>query len=200
MLLTTLAGAFWTAAVAAETGHGEGAHGGGPTSPFAGDLGNIVWTLVIFVLLLLVLGKFAWGPVLNTLQRRESFIRESLEQARRDREAAEQRLREYEQKIRKANEEAGAIVEEARRDAEATRRRAQEQAQAEAAEMIERAKREIGIARDTAIKDLYQAVADMATEIAGKILRRSLNEDEHRRAVEISMEEIREKIGGNGAR
>ncbi len=94
--------------------------------------------------MLFILGKFAWGPILSTLQRREQFIRESLEQAKRDRAEAEGRLREYEAKIVKAHEEAGAIVEEARRDAEDTRRRLNEQARTEAEAMVERAKREIG--------------------------------------------------------
>src|SRR5579859_7815527 len=52
---------------------------------FAGDIGNSLWTIVIFVLLLVVLGKFAWGPILQGLQGREQFIREALEKAKQDR-------------------------------------------------------------------------------------------------------------------
>ncbi|MCL2330560.1 MAG: ATP synthase F0 subunit B, partial [Phycisphaerae bacterium] len=74
---------------------------------FVGDLAVAFWTLLIFGLVLVVLGKFAWKPVLEGLQRREQFIRESLETAKRDRESAEARLREYEQKLVEAREEAG---------------------------------------------------------------------------------------------
>jgi hypothetical protein len=56
---------------------------------FAGDVGNALWTLVIFGSVVFVLGKFAWKPILNGLQAREAFIRESLEEARRDRAEAE---------------------------------------------------------------------------------------------------------------
>src|SRR6476661_4907415 len=93
--------------------HAEAA-GGHETSPnlFSGDLGNAIWTLVIFFLLLAVLGKFAWKPLLTALQNREKFIRESLETAKRDREAAEARLKEYEARLAKAHDEANTIVEE----------------------------------------------------------------------------------------
>ena len=94
---------------------------GGDGNIFAGDLGNMIWTVVIFVLVLLVLGKFAWGPILEGLQARENFIRESLEEAKADRESAEERLREYEVKLAEARAEATALVEEGRRDAELVR-------------------------------------------------------------------------------
>src|SRR5262245_27567766 len=97
-------------------------------SLFAGDLGNSFWTLLIFVLVLVVLGKYAWGPILNALQSREQFIREALEKAKREREEAEARLREYEERLAGARGEASAIVDEGRRDAEAVKRRVEEEA------------------------------------------------------------------------
>src|SRR5205814_7938398 len=66
---------------------------------FAGDIGNALWTLVIFGLVVFVLGKFAWGPILKGLQSREDFIHKSLADAKADREAAEARLREYTEKL-----------------------------------------------------------------------------------------------------
>ncbi len=73
--------------------------------------------------MLFVLGKFAWGPILSGLQARENFIRESLETAKRDRDEAEARLREYEERLATARAEATAIVDEGRRDAEVVKRR-----------------------------------------------------------------------------
>jgi F-type H+-transporting ATPase subunit b len=178
------------------------AEGGGHESTpslFSGDFGNAFWTLLIFVVLLIVLGKWAWGPVLATLQKREQFIRESLDQAKRDREQAEKRLQELEARLRSANEQAAAIVEEGRRDAEAARRRIHDQAQTEAEAMIARAKREIGIARDTAVRELYQVVADMATDVAAKALRRSLTDEDQKRLIEASLDEIRSQVGPTGA-
>lgn len=173
----------------------EGGHGGGAPNLFSGDLGNAIWTLVIFLLVLTVLGRFAWGPILATLQKREQFIRESLEQAKRDRDEAEKRLHEYEARLHHAKEEATAIVEEGRRDAEEAKRRIAEQARSDAEAMIQRARREIGIARDTAVKDLYEEAAKLAAEIAGKALMRAMTEDEHRRLIQASLDEVREKVG-----
>src|SRR5258705_423217 len=99
-------------ALAAET------EGGVAPSLFAGDLGNSLGTRLIFVVVLLVLGKFAWGPILKSLQARESFILESLEKAKGERETAELRRREYEDRLSQARTEATAIVDEGRRDAE----------------------------------------------------------------------------------
>jgi F-type H+-transporting ATPase subunit b len=85
-------------------------------SPFAGNLGNAIWTLTIFVIVVIVLGKFAWGPVLGLLQQREEFIHRALADAKRDRDEAEARLKEYAAKLQTAHAEA-APVEDARRDA-----------------------------------------------------------------------------------
>lgn len=201
-LLRRWSGSVGVLLICAGTALAEEAEGGGheaPPSLFSGDIGNAIWTLVIFVVLLVVLGKFAWGPVLATLQKREQFIRESLDQAKRDREDAEKRLRELEEQLRRANDQAAEIIEHGRRDAEAVKARIHDQAHAEGEALIEAAKREIGIARDTAMKELYQVVADMATDVAGKVLRRSLTEDDQKRLIQASLEEIRNKAAETGA-
>lgn len=170
-----------TAAGAAEEGQGN---------LFAGDIGNVVWTLAIFVLVIVVLGKFAWGPLLSALQHREEFIRRSLKEAKDDREAAEKRLQEYEEKLSKGKAEAAEIVDEGRRESEKTRLRIEEQAREESDKMIERAKREIDLAKRTAIKDLYATSADLATEIASKILQRELSAKDHERLIDESIAEL----------
>jgi F-type H+-transporting ATPase subunit b len=152
-------------------------------SLFAGDLGNSVWTALIFFLVLVVLGKFAWGPILNTLQTRENFIREALEKAKRDREEAEARLREYEERLAAARGEASAIVDEGRRDAEVVKRRIEEEAKRQADLTIERAKREIQIATDTATKELYQLSAKLATQMAARVIGRELSAQDHERLI-----------------
>lgn len=152
-------------------------------SLFAGDLGNSAWTLVIFVIVLIVLGKFAWGPLLSSLQSRETFIREALESAKHDREAAEARLKEYEQKLAASRAEATAIVDEGRRDAEVVKRRIEAAAKEEADKMIERAKREIHIATDTATKELYTLSAKLATQLAAQVIGRELSPQDHQRLI-----------------
>ena len=172
-------------AAAAEAEHGESS-----SNLFAGDLGNFVWTVVIFLILLFVLGKYAWGPILNGLQTRENFIREALEKAKRDREESEARLRELEARLAAARSEASAIVDEGRRDAEAVKRRIEEDAKRESDKMIERARREIQIATDTATKELYGLAARLATDMAARVIGREVNPQDHERLIAQSIEEL----------
>ena len=161
--------------------------GGGQGGPFEGNIGNALWTLIIFGLVILVLGKYAWKPILGGLQQREEFIRASLTQAKQDREAAEARLKEYSDKLVSARAEASAIVDEARRDAEVVKRHFQEETQAEANRTIERARREIKIAQETAVKELYVLAAQLTTDVAGKILEREINPADHDRLIRDSI-------------
>jgi F-type H+-transporting ATPase subunit b len=188
-----------TAAPAADDAHIEqGAHGEEPTSPFGGNFVNSVVTLIVFITVLVVLRKFAWGPILSGLQKREAFIRDSLAEAKKDRADAEKRLAEYTEQLNRAREEATAIVDEGRRDAEVVRQRIQSEARTEADAMIERAKREIGLARDAALKDLYDQTAEMATTVAGKVIRKQLSTEEHDRLLADSLDELG-RLGPNGS-
>jgi len=163
---------------------------GGSGGPFEGNIGNALWTLIIFGLVIFVLGKFAWGPILSGLQQREEFIRTSLADAKRDRDEAEVRLREYHDKLTAARSEATAIVEEARRDAEALKHRLEQESQEESRRIIERARREVEIATDTAKKELYEVSARLATEIASRLLGREVNDADHARLIQESLAEI----------
>ncbi len=169
--------------------------GGDQPTLFTGDLGNILWSLLTFFVVLVVLGKFAWRPILGALQKREDFIRDSLAAAKRDRDEAERRLKEYSEKIVAARAEATAIVEEGRRDAEVVKRRIEEDSKAESKAILDRAKREIAIATDTAVKELYTLSGKLATEVAGRILRRELNPREHERLITESINELQEVAG-----
>lgn len=166
---------------------GDGAAG---SNPFAGDLGNALWTVIIFVIVLIVLGKFAWGPILEGLQKRESFIVDSLAAAKKDREEAEAKLKEYLAQIQGAKDEATAIVDEGRRDAEVVKRRIEEDARAEADRMVDRAKREINIATETALNELYALSAKLATDVASKIIDKELDQSQHERLIGDAIREI----------
>jgi F-type H+-transporting ATPase subunit b len=162
---------------------------------FSGDLGNAVWTILIFVLVLVILGKFAWGPILKTLQAREDFIHEALAKAKRDRDEAEARLKEYEEKLASARAEATAIVEEGRRDAEVVKRRIEEDAKREGDKMIERARREIHLATVAATSDLYQLTARLATDLAARVIGRELSPQDHERLIAEAIAEIPASTG-----
>ena len=183
IVLVTLALAVPAFAYAAE-------HGEESPSLFAGDLGNAVWTLVIFALVVLVLGKFAWGPILKGLQARETFILESLEKAKHANAEAEKRRLEFEEKMAQARTEATAIIEEGRRDAEVLKNKILAEARQEADLERERTKREIRIATDTATKELYALSARLATDMAGRIIRKELTPQDHERLIADSIQEL----------
>ena len=163
---------------------------GGESNLFAGDIGNAVWTLVIFLLVIVVLGKFAWGPLLSGLQQREEFIRRSLKEARDDREAAEARLREYEEKLSGASAEASQIVDQGKRQGEQVRADIEVKAREEADKMVERARREIELSKQSAIKDLYTTSSELATEIASRIVQRELNAQDHEKLISDAIQEL----------
>lgn len=163
------------------------------------DPGAAIWSIIIFLVLMGVLRAFAWKPILNALQQREDFILDSLQQAKTDRESAEARLKELDQRLQSGREEASAIVEEGRRDAEVVQREIEATARQEAGAMLERAKREIGIARDTAVRDLYDLSGELATNIASRIIRKEVDSAVHERLISESIDELT-KLGGNGTK
>ncbi len=161
---------------------GEGAH---PLLSF--DPGSAIWSIVVFIGLLIVLRVAAWKPILKGLQQREKFIHDSIVNARHEREEADKLLAQYRQQIDKAREEATAIVEEGKRDADVVRRRIQEEARQEAEAMIARARREIDLAGKAAIKELYDKTAELAVQVAGKVIRKELSPADHRELVRESL-------------
>jgi F-type H+-transporting ATPase subunit b len=166
-------------------------------SIFAGDLGNMIWTVVIFALVVFVLGKFAWGPILEGLQSRENFIRESLEEAKADREKAEETLKSYEAKLAEARGEATAIVDEGRRDAEVVRQTIEDKAKAEAEQIVVRARREIDLAKEAAVDEIFGLASRLSTEVASKVIRKELTADDHERLIQEAADKIREARASN---
>ena len=159
-------------------------------SPFAGNVGNAIWTLAIFLVVVIILGKFAWGPVLALLQEREKFIHKSLADAKRDREEAEARLREYAAKIQTARAEAGAIVEEARRDAERLREDLKQRARTEADTMVQNAERQISLQTQRAIQEIRREAVDLSVAIASKIIQRNLTKEDNQRLIDEAIRQV----------
>lgn len=193
--MVTVGAAFLVVLLAAPALAAEGAHGE-ETNIFNADIGNFIFTLIIFGLVIWILGKFAWRPLLNVLNEREKTIRDSIEQAREERAQAERLLADYKAQLDKARVDANAIVAEGRRDAEVVARRLQDGARQEADEMIQRARREIQLATDTARKQLHDEASNLAVQVAGKLIRKELSPQDHRALVDESLKEM-ESSGGS---
>ena len=154
-----------------------------------------IWTIVVFLLLLAVLYAFAWKPMMQGLQKRESDIHSAVEDARTAREEA-QRLRQEVQAER-------AKIEQSRREtilkaeADAQRRADEIVAAAEAKMKAERdrALRELETAKDQALQELWRQTANLASVVSTKAIRRSLTPDDHRRFVDEALAELRTEAG-----
>lgn len=162
-------------------------------SPFAGDVGNAIWTLGIFLIVVFVLGRFAWGPVLALLQQREAFIHKSLADAKHDRDEAEARLKEYTASIQGARAEAAAIVEEARRDSERLRQDLRQRAKSEADTMIQNAERQIQLETARAVQQIRAEAVDLSVQIASKIIQRNLSKEDNERLIQDTLKQVEQR-------
>ena len=162
-----------------------------------------VWTLVVFLLLLAVLWKFAWGPLANALHHREEHLERVLLDTERARNESEQLLAEYRRQLAEAAEKAREIIDTARRDAQAVADELAKKAQAEAEATRDRAQRDIESARDQALMEIWNTSANLAVTVAGRVLDKELTPDDHRRLLERAIAELPSAphfANGEGAR
>ena len=146
--------------------------------------GLMFWTLIIFVVLAIVLSKFAFGPITASVEARERALEETLDAAQRDREEAARLLAEHRAALDASRGEAQKIIADARAAAERVRAELVEQAHAEQATMLERARQEISIEKARAISELRKEAVDLAILGAGKVIDKNLDQSSNRQLVE----------------
>jgi F-type H+-transporting ATPase subunit b len=147
-------------------------------------------SLVVFILLLVVLGKFAWGPIASGLKAREDKIRKDIADAEAASNKAQATLRDYTAKLTAAEASAREIREKAVAEAAAEVARIKAQNVAEMEEAKEKNLRDIEAAKDSALREIYEETAVLATNVAEKILRRNLNANDQRDLVAQSLEQL----------
>ncbi len=145
------------------------------------------WEIVSFAVLLWVLAKYAFPPILETLDARERKIRESLEQADRHRAEAERKMQEYEAKLAAATKEAEALFAAARERAQRAQEENEQRLQADAERIKGDAQREIDAERRKAIQDIRNQTTELALLVAEKVVGRSLNDADHRRLADEAL-------------
>jgi F-type H+-transporting ATPase subunit b len=149
-----------------------------------------VWTIVVFLVLLIVLTKFAWKPMLAGLQQREHNIHAAQEEAKRDREEAQRLRDEVRRKLDGAAVEIRDMLDKGRREAQQLQEDMMNKARAEIQAERDRLRREIETARDQAVQELWNQTAELATLISAKAIRRQLSPDDHRRLVDEALAEL----------
>jgi F-type H+-transporting ATPase subunit b len=154
------------------------------------DTGLMVWTLVIFVLLMFVLSRYAFGPITAAVEAREKALEDAIEGAKRDREAAAKLLQEHQAAIDAARGEAQKISADGRAVGEKMRADMIEQTRKEQQDMLERARREIESEKDKAIMQLRREAVDLALAGASKVIEQNLESQKNRQLVESYLSSI----------
>jgi F-type H+-transporting ATPase subunit b len=164
--------------------------GGGSPNPLIFEPDLAVFTAIIFLVLLAVLWKFAWGPIIAGLQKREDSIADEIASAKRSNEDAKKMLTQYESRLDSAADEVRALLDQGRRDADAQRQQIVAEAQEAAQAEKERAVREISAAKNEALGELAQKSVDTAVDLAGRIVGERLGPADHTRLIQDALEKF----------
>ncbi len=155
--------------------------------------GLIFWTAITFVIVLLILKKIAWGPILTALEEREKGIQSSIDRAHQAKDESEAILRKNKELLAKADAESDRIIREGRDFAEKLRADISQKAQSEAQKMIASAKEEIEQEKRRALDVLRNEVADLAVKGAEKIIKTNLDADIQKRIVDSMIQDLSTK-------
>jgi F-type H+-transporting ATPase subunit b len=158
--------------------------GGGGSALITPHIGLIFWTLVTFLLLLFLLSKFAWGPIIQAMNAREDGIKSDLDKARKDCEQAERLLDEHRAMLTLARKERAEAVEAGRRDAERLKTEILDQARKQREQLLKQAETQIDAGLRQARAGLKGEAADLAIQAAGKLMGKNLDDATQRRLVE----------------
>ena len=159
-------------------------HASGGPDLLSLNTGLMAWTLIIFVVLLVVLSKFAFGPLTAAVEARERALEKALDDAKRDREEAARLLAEHKAQIAAARDEAQRLIAEARAAGERVKTTMLEETRLQQDELRERARRDITHERDRAIADLRREAVDLALAGASKVIERNMDTQANRQLVE----------------
>ena len=154
------------------------------------DPGLNLWTIITFAVMLLILWKWAWKPIVEALDARAEKIRGDIENAEKSRQEAEKLLEQHKEMMDKAKEESAMIIAKGREEAEKVKNELIEKANNDAKDIAERAKRDISLARDKALSDIKTEVVVLSTEIASKIINKNINPDDQKSLVQEALNKI----------
>lgn len=145
--------------------------------------GLILWQLIIFVLLIFLLAKLAWKPIISSLKEREQSIQAALDTAEKAREEMAALKADNEKLLKEAREERDRILREAREVSNKMKEDAQAEAKKSADKIIADARAAINIEKQAALKDVKIQVATFALDVAEKLLKKNLSDDKSQKAL-----------------
>jgi F-type H+-transporting ATPase subunit b len=154
------------------------------------DPGLFIWTILTFLVLVTLLAKFAWRPLLQALDSRQELIRKSLDDAQQARQELERLQHESAQIIRQARVDAEAVVAQSRSDAARLREELRQKAKAEAEGIVRNAERQIQLETQRALQQIRHEAVDLSVMIASKILRRNLTKEDNEKLIEEALKQV----------
>lgn len=155
--------------------------------------GLMAWTVVTFLVLLAVLRKIAWKPLLDALDSREKRIDDALHKAEKAQKEAEEAIAENRKRSEEAMRQAEQLIEQARKDAEQTRQKMIEEARAESRRVVEQDMRRLEAEQRAAMQEMRSIAADLAIRAAGRLIQSSLTEQQQREIVDQFLKEVHQE-------
>lgn len=166
------------------------AEGEDQATVFAGTIAQSIAAGIVFLILLTVLWKWAWGPILKGLVDREDRIKQDLQRAEEAAKKAEATLAQYQRELATADQEACRIIDQGKADAQKIAAQLKEITQKEIDQIRLRAETEITHAKVQALGEISSRAAELATQVAGRVLGRQINPADHRQLIEDSLAQM----------
>ena len=154
------------------------------------DPGLYIWTIATFLILLWLLAKFAWRPLLAALEQRQETIRKSLDDAQQAKQDLERLNAESRKILAEARVQAESILSQTRTDASRLRDELKQKAQSEAAGVIKNAERQIEMETQRALQQIRNEAVDLSVAIASKVLERNVTKEDNERLIEETFKQI----------
>lgn len=169
---------------------GDGAHSGVDITRL--HHGLMFWSVVTFLIVLIVLKKTAWKPLIEGLKNREDNIRNNIEDAQNKQKEATEKLKEYENKLAQAEKEVKEIIAEGKKNAEAIKTKMIEDAGKECENIKVRAESDLKLAKQQAIEEIFKTAADLSIAISTKLIKKSLDEKQQNEIIEDTLKQFQE--------
>ena len=154
------------------------------------DPGLFIWTIATFLVLLMLLTKFAWKPLLQALDSRQEAIRKSLDGAQQARQEMERLKQEAASIIRQGRIEAESIISQSRSDAERLRGEMRQKAKADSDAIVKNAERQIQLETTRALQQIRHEAVDLSVMIASKIIQRNLSKEDNEKLIAEALEQV----------
>src|SRR3989442_5935420 len=154
------------------------------------DPGLFIWTIVTFLVLLALLAKFAWRPLLEALDTRQKAITKALDDAQKAKQELERLNAESAQIVARARVEADGIISQSRSDGERLRQEIRQKARAEADMIVKNAERQIQLETTRALDQIRHEAVDLSVMIASKIIQRNLSKEDNERLIDEALKQV----------